>query len=136
MQDVESAVVQAMHALAPGVAVVVIYGSYATARHRADSDVDLAVAFDAPLTLDQRIELQLQLEQRLGRAVDLVDLDQAHGVLLNEILGKGRVIIKNRPAVYARYIARRMYENADFMPHHAQILATRRKRFIDGTPGR
>ena len=49
-----------------------IFGSVVRGEERADSDVDVLVAFDGPATFDQYMDLKLFLEDLLGRRVDLV----------------------------------------------------------------
>lgn len=120
----------------PGVAVAILYGSHASARQRDTSDIDIAVAFETVMSTEQRLALHEHLAQQLKRPIDLVDLFQAHGVLLNEIISRGKVVVKRNPEVYARFIARAMFENADFMPHYQAILAQRRFRYIHATPSR
>ena len=55
-----------------GVKSLGLFGSVARGETRADSDVDLLVAFDGPATFDRYMDLKLFLEELLGRRVDLV----------------------------------------------------------------
>jgi predicted nucleotidyltransferase len=114
----------------PNLAVAILYGSWASGQQRPHSDVDLAVALIAPFSWAEQLRLRERLEAELGRAVDLINLQEAHGVLLNEVLDNGIMIIKNDDALYARILSRRIGENADFMPLYQYILAERRKRFL------
>ncbi len=66
----------------PSVSMAILFGSLAAGRGRPDSDLDLAVSATAPLTVDARIELIDELAAALGRPIDLIDLNQAHGPLL------------------------------------------------------
>ena len=114
----------------PDLAVAILYGSCALGMQRPHSDVDLAVALTVPFPWEEQLSLRERLEAQLGRAVDLVDLHRAHGVLLNEILEKGIIVIKKSDAAYLRILSRRMGENADFLPLYQYILAQRRRRFL------
>ena len=49
-----------------------LFGSMARGAARADSDVDVLVAFDGPATSARYFGLQFYLEDLLGRTVDLV----------------------------------------------------------------
>lgn len=49
-----------------------IFGSVARGEDRADSDIDLVVTLDAGRTLLDLAELELRLEQLLGRKVDVI----------------------------------------------------------------
>ncbi len=129
MQDTINKILSVLTAY-PNLAVAILYGSWAAGRQRPQSDVDLAVALTVPFTWAEQLSLRERLEAQLGRSVDLVDLQEAHGVLLNEILSKGVMVIKSNDVAYARILSRRMGENADFMPLYHYILAHRRKRFL------
>ena len=49
-----------------------LFGSIARGEEHVDSDVDILVAFEGPVTFDQYIDLTLFLEDLLGRRADLV----------------------------------------------------------------
>ncbi len=55
-----------------GVNRLALFGSIARGTARADSDVDLLVAFDGPATSGRFFGLQFYLEDLLGRRIDLV----------------------------------------------------------------
>lgn len=55
-----------------GVASLGLFGSVARGEEREDGDVDILVALKGPATFDQHMDLELPLEDALGRRVDLV----------------------------------------------------------------
>jgi hypothetical protein len=55
-----------------GVIRIALSGSVAINQARADSDVDILVAFDGPATADQYFNTQFYLEDIIGCPVDLV----------------------------------------------------------------
>ncbi len=55
-----------------GVLKLALFGSVARGTARADSDVDVLVAFDGVADADRYFGLQFYLEDLLGRPVDLV----------------------------------------------------------------
>jgi len=55
-----------------GVKRVALFGSVVRGEDTAQSDVDILVAFRAPLGLFRLAHLQRELAERLGRPVDLV----------------------------------------------------------------
>ncbi|MGI0491019.1 nucleotidyltransferase family protein [Alkalinema pantanalense CENA528] len=55
-----------------GVRSLSIFGSVARDHAHADSDVDILVDWDAPLTFDRYMDVKLYLEDQLGTQVDLV----------------------------------------------------------------
>jgi predicted nucleotidyltransferase len=78
------------------VVAVYLFGSRARGTARHDSDIDVAVLFDRhpPPRLDgPRIVLEGELERVLGRAVDLVVLNDAAADLRVRVLRDGRVLV-------------------------------------------
>jgi predicted nucleotidyltransferase len=55
-----------------GVKRLALFGSVARDEARPDSDVDVLVDFDGPVTLDRYMGLKFHLEDALGARVDLV----------------------------------------------------------------
>ncbi len=55
-----------------GVKSIAIFGSVARDEARVDSDVDLLAEFEEVLTFDRYMDLKFDLEEWLGRRVDLV----------------------------------------------------------------
>ena len=114
----------------PSIVVAILFGSLATGHSRNDSDLDLAVASTSPLDPQIRIQLIEELAVALGRPVDLIDLAQTHGPLLQQILTKGRLLICTDRTRYANLLLRVVYEEADVMPYYRRILAERRRAWI------
>lgn len=115
----------------PSIVLAILFGSLAKDRARSDSDLDLAVATSTPLTSHAHIALIEDLALALGRPVDLIDLDQAHNPLLQQILTKGRKIVCHDRTRYAELILRMVYEEADVMPYYRRILSDRRQAWIE-----
>jgi hypothetical protein len=95
-----------------------------------ESDLDLAVATIAPFTPQGRIDLIEDLAVAIGRPVDLIDLAQAHGPLLQQIVTKGRMVLCKNRTLYAELLRRLAYDEADVMPYYRRILAERRQAWI------
>jgi predicted nucleotidyltransferase len=112
------------------IVVAILFGSLATDHSHSDSDLDLAVASTAPLSSQTRLQLIEELAVGLGRPVDLIDLAQTHGPLLQQILTKGRLLICTDRTRYANLLLRVVYEEADVMPYYRRILAERRQAWI------
>ncbi|MBX3050966.1 MAG: nucleotidyltransferase domain-containing protein [Caldilineaceae bacterium] len=80
----------------PNVQAVYLFGSYATAHERPDSDADIALLLPhaqakaaGPLLMS---DLRFALESQLGRSVDLINLRLVSTVLQKEIVATGRRI--------------------------------------------
>ncbi|MCT7949768.1 nucleotidyltransferase family protein [Ancylothrix sp. C2] len=55
-----------------GIKSLAIFGSVARDEARADSDVDILVEFEGPVTFDRYMDVKFYLEDHLGTRVDLV----------------------------------------------------------------
>lgn len=78
----------------PNVRFALLFGSTARGEDAEDSDIDLLVELrDASLV--RRIDLELRLEEQLGRRVDVLTLADAESspLLLAEALSDGRVLV-------------------------------------------
>jgi len=92
--------------------------------------VDVGVLASARLSAERKRQWIEDLAQTLGRPIDLIDLSQAHGLLLRRLLTTGRLIVCRDRQPYAALISRMLFEQADFQPYIDRILAQRRKRWI------
>ncbi|MBI3373031.1 MAG: nucleotidyltransferase domain-containing protein [Betaproteobacteria bacterium] len=63
-----------------GVVYALVFGSGAQGRLRPESDLDIAVAAERPVSSETRYELISRLAAVVNRPVDLVDLKTARGV--------------------------------------------------------
>ena len=118
-----------------GLILAIVYGSSVAGTSRIDSDVDIAVLFDNPLTADQKMAMATRLEKNLSRPVDLVDLCILNGTILKQILCNGRVLVrKDIIPPYSCYelIHKMIYNQADMMPYVTRTLMERQQRFING----
>ena len=74
----------------PDLVAVYRFGSVADGTARPDSDLDLAVLCDGPLSYETRFELIGQLAMLSGRPVDLIDLSTASTVMRAQIVTTGK----------------------------------------------
>ncbi len=116
----------------PGLQLAILYGSAVTGRMRKDSDVDIALLFDRPMSAQKKMELISHVESELRRDVDLADLYALTGTILKQILRKGHVLVQSKPGVLAGLVQRMIYNQADMMPYITRTLIERQKRFING----
>lgn len=73
----------------PGLVAVYRFGSVASGTARPDSDLDLAVLCDRPLSYRVRFALMEQLAMLSGRSVDLIDLHATATVMRAQIVTTG-----------------------------------------------
>jgi len=105
---------------ADGIAAVYLFGSVARGTSRDDSDVDLAVLFDAapPRTLaGMPFELEDQLRKLLGRDVQVVVLNRAPPDLVHRVLRDGILVLDRDPAARIRFEVKLRNEYFDLLPH-------------------
>ncbi|MEX5216890.1 MAG: nucleotidyltransferase domain-containing protein [Nitrospiraceae bacterium] len=114
----------------PSIVMAFVFGSLATGHARSDSDLDVAILATTPLASQAHIELIEDLALAFGRPVDLLDLSETHGPLLQQILTRGRMIFCKDRSRYAALLLRMLYEEADYMPYYRRILAERRRAWI------
>lgn len=74
------------------VRILKIFGSAARGEDRPDSDVDLIVEFEGEKSLFDLIGLELELEEFLGREVDLLTEPAISPYLRDRILASASVI--------------------------------------------
>ncbi|MFU8769955.1 MAG: type VII toxin-antitoxin system MntA family adenylyltransferase antitoxin [Desulfotignum sp.] len=75
-----------------GIAAVYLFGSAATGKMKADSDLDIAVMSAGRIDGFERISMETALSNLLGRDVDLVIFHQAGVLLQHQILKYGCLI--------------------------------------------
>lgn len=112
-----------------GIRLAILFGSLANGRATPQSDLDLAVLMDAPLSAETKMALIGDLSQTIGRPVDLIDLRVTGEPLLGQILKHG-VRLLGSDSDYAELLKRHLFEEADFMPYRRRILAERRQAWI------
>jgi predicted nucleotidyltransferase len=116
----------------PDIRLCIVFGSEASGRASSESDIDIAVAADKPLSVSRRLELTEALAAATHRTVDLVDLQADSGPVLRQALSKGAIIRNRDKTLYARIILRMLLDHADMMPYYDRILRERRVRFLNG----
>lgn len=109
--------------------LVLLFGSVASGNATAESDLDIAVSANCPLSAEERISLINALANVSGRPVDLIDLRVAGEPLMGQILRHGRRILGS-DTIYAELVSRHLIDQADFMPYRTRLLAERRMAWI------
>ena len=105
--------------------MLVLFGSRARGRQRASSDVDLAVAMDAPLQGQEQQHLQASISAALRTDTDLVDLLSAPSHLVSQILRHGEILVGARSPALGSIIAKMVSEREDIAPYQRRILEER-----------
>jgi len=95
-------------------------------------DVDVAVYAGRALGLEERLDLADRLCLATGRDIDLVDLREAYGLILQQILTKGRLVLKRSSTALAEITLRMLYDQADMEPYRQRIQERQLERFLRG----
>ncbi len=101
------------------VAAVYLFGSIARGEDRADSDVDIAVLYGKPVEpglAGLKLDLAGDLEERLGRHVDLVVRDRQPPDLIHRVLRDGILVLENHRSARIRFEVRARNEYFDLLP--------------------
>lgn len=69
-----------------GVLKAAVFGSFARGEERKNSDMDILVKLKKNKTLLDLVGLQLELEDRLGRKVDVVEYGALHPLIKDSVL--------------------------------------------------
>ncbi len=108
----------------PQLELAILFGSQAKGDAGAESDIDLALLCDTPISSSLKLELIELLGAKFGRPVDIVDLYFAAEPVLGQILKGKRLLGDN--ATYARLLTKHLINTADFLPLQQRILTERR----------
>ncbi|HEX7339262.1 MAG TPA: nucleotidyltransferase domain-containing protein [Rhodanobacteraceae bacterium] len=110
--------------------LAIVFGSVAKGTARPDSDIDVAVKADAPLTPAQKMRLIEDIAMATGRPVDLIDLAVAGEPLLGEIIRHGKQLLGG-PEAMAELALKHVYLNEDFVPLIKRALDTRNNAWLN-----
>ncbi|MHB8995702.1 MAG: nucleotidyltransferase family protein [Armatimonadota bacterium] len=69
-----------------------VFGSVVRGEDTADSDVDFVVAFEDSASLFDQIGLKLDLEDLLGRSVDVVEDEAVHWLIKERVLQEAQPV--------------------------------------------
>ena len=110
--------------------LAIIFGSVAKNQAGAESDLDIAINTQTPLSVKEKIEIISALAEATGRPIDLVDLREVGEPLLGQIVQHGQMIIGSQTQK-AALLSKHLIDAADFSPYQTRILAERRNAWIN-----
>jgi predicted nucleotidyltransferase len=112
----------------PEIRLAMLFGSQAAGSARADSDIDLALMCEQPLTAALKQQVIEAVSLATGLPVDLIDLYGAPEPVVGEALSGKRLL--GSDAVYADLLSRHLLNTQDFLPIQQRILAERRDAWL------
>ena len=107
----------------PGIRLAMLFGSHARGHPGSDSDIDLALLAEEPLSGAAVCELVEAISSEFGCPVDVVDLYHAPQPILGQVFKGRRLLGDNR--TYAELLTKHLIDSADFLPLRQRILAER-----------
>lgn len=111
----------------PEVCAVYLFGSLARGDATIDSDVDVGVLYLDRQTLETTLALEQEVEQAIGRDVDLVDVARAGAFLALDIVRGERVFCRHRVRadLFELYVLRRAGDLLPFERQRQTVLLER-----------
>ena len=113
----------------PQIKLAILFGSQATGNARPDSDIDLGLLAQAPLSADFKLQLIQTIGAEFGCPVDIVDLYHVPEPITGQVFKGMRLV--GSDTTYAELLTRHLLNVADFLPLHQRILTERRNRWIN-----
>ncbi len=115
--------------LDPEIKLAILFGSCAKGTAKLESDIDLAIKLNTPLSANKKIQIIQLIAQIIGRPVDLIDLQTVGQPLLSQIIKDG-IVIKGTSEAYTELAIKNVYANEDFLPYIKRSLKVRREKWI------
>lgn len=111
------------------IGLVLIYGSFARAEAKSNSDLDLGLVHKQYQALSATLKIKIvnELALLIGHEVDLVDLTQASGTILKEALTKGQIIKSTHAELLTQLLKKLCFQEEDFEKYRRTILKDRRR---------
>ena len=72
-----------------------IFGSYSRGENTQDSDIDILYSFNSKYNLFDLVGLQIELQEKLQKEVDLVEFTAIHPKLQNRILNEAKIVYES-----------------------------------------
>ncbi len=113
----------------PEIRLAILFGSQATGETTIDSDIDLALLADTPVSAGTRLKLIEEIGLEFGCPVDIIDMYHAPEPILGQVF-KGKKLLGDN-ATYAALLTRHLLNTADFVPLQQRILSERREAWIN-----
>ena len=115
----------------PSIRFAILFGSFAKNTDTSESDIDIAIELDKPLSSEIKLSLLQSFSELTDKRIDLVDLKTVGEPLLNEIIQHGKVI-KGTQNKLTLLSIKNLNMMQDFTPYLRRTLEERRTRLLHG----
>lgn len=100
--------------------MAIVFGSTVTRGPDQARDVDIAFAFARPLSLFELGALAMEIGSRVGKEIDVVDLDSSSTLLRWEVARTGRLVWSRGTEHWPTFQSRVTFEYIDLDPFFRQ----------------
>jgi predicted nucleotidyltransferase len=114
-----------------GIKFAILFGSFAKGTSHPDSDIDLAIELDTPLSAERKLNILQSLGEITDKKIDLIDLKTVGEPLLNQIIQHGKVI-KGSKQRFIELSIKNVNMMEDFTPYIRRTLKERREKLLNG----
>jgi len=99
-------------------------------RFNKNSDIDIAIAGNNIFDYDFILDLNLSLSASFNYEFDIVDLNKNSGVILQQALCNGKILLNKNNELYVQLIKKMWYNQADMMQNVRMIWKKRREKLL------
>ncbi|MEW6184439.1 MAG: nucleotidyltransferase domain-containing protein [Thermodesulfobacteriota bacterium] len=91
-----------------------VFGSFSKGRHKADSDLDIAVFFKTPPEGLDLLFYRSHLSEKAGKEVDLAVLNRASAFLRHQVMKYGLLLLTKDQSVYGRFREKTIFDYQEY----------------------
>jgi len=113
----------------PSIEMAILFGSFAKRTSTPKSDIDIAIALDKPLSIENKLNLLQAFSELTDQKIDLIDLKTVGEPLLNQIIQHGE-LLKGTITDLAQLSIKNVNMMQDFTPYLEKLLKERRARLL------
>lgn len=130
----DDALCRAIVAVLPQATAAWLFGSASSGHWQLDSDIDLAVAVRPALDATMRHRAALEIGDRLGHDVDLLDFHAEHTLMQAQVLATGRLLFAQEPAQLLAYVGHTMTEYQHMQDWRQPMVTDMARRMAHQVP--
>lgn len=101
---------------------IILFGSYARKTENINSDIDIAIKLNKPISKKELFQLKLNLEDLVNKDVDLLNLDEIADGIRYEILINGETLYARNEFYFELYKLQMYREYLELNESRMQII--------------